>query len=56
MFLLFLLSKQGFGLSTSFCQSSLVRLIIGVKKVGDRGGIEEHGSKISGLKVRNGKL
>jgi len=37
-------------------QLSLVRLVIGVREVSNRGGIEEHGSTISGLKVRNEKI
>jgi len=56
MFLLFLLSKQGFCLSTSSYQPSLVELVIRVRKVSNQGGIEGHGGKISRLKVHNGKL
>jgi len=55
-FLFFLLSKQGFCLSTSSCQLSLVKLIIGVREVSDQGGIEGHGGRISGLKVCNEKI
>jgi len=55
-FLLFLLSKQGFHLSMSSRQPSLVRLVIRVRKVRVQGEIEGHGGKISGLKVRNRKL
>jgi len=55
-FLFFLLLKQGFCLSTSSRQLSLVRLIIGVREVSDRGGIEGHGGIFSGLKVRNEKI
>jgi len=55
-FLFFLLLKQGFRLSTSSSQLSLVRLIIGVREVSNRGGIEGHGGEISGLKVHNEKI
>jgi len=40
----------------SSCQLSLVRLIIEVREVSDQDGIEEHGDRFSGLKVRNKKI
>ena len=46
-FLLFLLSKQGFCLSMSSCQLSLVKLIIRVREVSDRGRLEGHGGRFS---------
>jgi len=55
-FFLFLLSKQGFCLSMSSRQPSLIGLVIGVKKVSDPSEIKGHGGKISRLKVRNRKL
>ena len=55
-FLFFLLSKQGFCLSTSSHQLSLIRLIIGVREVSDQDGIEGHSGRISGLKVYNEKI
>jgi len=40
----------------SSCQLSLIRLVIGVRKVSNQGGIEGHGGTISELKVHNEKF
>jgi len=47
-FLFFLLSKQGFRLCVSSGQLSLVKLIIGIREVSNRGRLEGHGGRISG--------